>query len=93
PPLWAIALPFLGTLLFSFGNIASVKLSARHSLPNVVGQGMVWGAIHLTLICLITGEPFILPSAPSFWAGLVFLALVASLLAFLTYLTLVNRVG
>lgn len=92
-PLWAMALPFLGTMLFSFGNIASAKLSTRHTLPNVVGQGMVWGAIHLTVLCLITGEAFVLPTTLSFWGGLVFLALISSLLAFLTYLTLVNRVG
>ena len=92
-PLWAIALPFLGTFLFSLGNIASAKLSARHALPNVVGQGMAWGAIMLTVACVVTGEPFVLPGSASFWGGLAFLALVSSLLAFLTYLTLVNRVG
>ena len=92
-PIWAIALPFFGTMLFSFGNIASAKLSTRHALPNIVGQGMVWGAIHLTVLCLVTGESFVVPATLSYWGGMVFLALVSSLLAFLTYLTLVNRIG
>lgn len=92
-PWWAFALPFLGTYLFSLGNLISARLSQRHSVFNIVGQGMVWGAVWLVALCLLRGDSFVLPASPLYWAGVVYLALVASLLAFLTYLTLVSRVG
>jgi len=92
-PWWAFVLPFVGTYLFSVGNIASVRLSQNYALPNIVGQGMIWGAALLTVLSLALNEEFVLPVSAPFWAGVVYLALVSSLLAFLTYLTLVNRVG
>ncbi len=93
PPWWAIALPFLGTYFFSLGNIISARLSQSYSLPNVVGQGMIRGTAIILAICLVTQEPLILPTTITFWGSTLFLALVSSVLAFLTYLTLVNRVG
>lgn len=92
-PWWAIALPFFATYLFSIGNIVSARLSQSHTLPNIVGQGMAWGALVLVILCLALGEDFVLPASPVYWGGMVYLALVSSVLAFLTYLTLVNRVG
>lgn len=92
-PLWAFLLPFLGTFFFSLGNIASARLSERYELPNIVGQGMIWGALWLVAASVIAGESFTIPRSIPFWGGVVYLALIASLLAFLTYLSLVNRVG
>lgn len=92
-PLWSLALPFVGTYLFSIGNLISARLSQRYSLPNIVGQGMIYGALAASLLALITGQEFVFPHSVPYWSGVVFLALVASLLAFLTYLTLVNREG
>lgn len=92
-PWWAFVLPFVGTYLFSLGNVVSARLSARYSLPNVIGQGMVWGAIVLIVESLLFGQSFVLPASLPYWAGVVFLALISSVLAFVTYLTLVNRVG
>ncbi len=90
---WAIVLPFIGTYLFSLGNLISAKLTRQYSLPNVIGQGMVWGAIILVLFSLIFKQDWVLPPSPLFWVGVVYLALISSLLAFITYLALVNRVG
>jgi len=59
----------------------------------VIGQGMIWGALILVLFSIVFGEQWVIPQSGSFWAGLVYLALVSSLLAFITYLALVNRVG
>lgn len=92
-PWWAVALPFLGTYLFSIGNVASAKLSKSYSLPNLVGQGMVWGMILLIILSLVSGQEFKLPASYQFWIGAVYLALIASLLAFLAYLALVNSIG
>jgi drug/metabolite transporter (DMT)-like permease len=91
--IWTIGLPFVGTYLFSLGNLISTRLTISYSLPNVIGQGMVWGAIILMLFCLIFEEQWAFPQSTLFWVGVIYLALVSSLLAFLTYLALVNRVG
>ena len=90
---WALVLPFLGTYFFSLGNLISARLSRTYSLPNVVGQGMIWGAVLLTVVCLTTGEPWLIPRSTLFWSGVVYLAVVSSLLAFLAYLAFVNRFG
>lgn len=92
-PWWAIALPFVGTYCFSIGNIVSARLSKDYDLMNIVGQGMFWGALWLTILCFAFDQEFVLPASTLFWAGVVYLALIASLLAFLTYLSLVNRIG
>lgn len=92
-PWWAIALPFAGTYLFTIGNLISARLSQTHSLTNIVGQGMVYGALVAILLTLVSGHAFVVPNNPVYWAGVVFLALISSLLAFMTYLTLVNREG
>ena len=88
-----MVLPFLGTYLFSIGNLLSVRLSQDHDLPNVVAHGMVYGAAICLVICLIARLPFPLPGDPVYWGSLLYLSGIASVVAFLTYLTLVNREG
>jgi len=90
---WAIILPFAGTYLFSLGNLISAKLTKNYTLPNIIGQGMAWGAVILASLCVAFGEKWVIPQSVLFWGGVVYLALISSLLAFLTYLALVNRVG
>jgi len=90
---WTIVLPFVGTYLFSLGNIISTRLAKTYSLPNIIGQGMTWGAVILILFSLIFNQDWVIPSSSLFWSGVVYLALVSSILAFFTYLALVNRVG
>jgi drug/metabolite transporter (DMT)-like permease len=90
---WAVALPFLGTYFFSVGNLISVRLSASYDLPVTVGYGMVYGATIALAIAVFNGSAFALPADPAFWGGLIFLAIISSVLAFLTYLRLVDREG
>jgi drug/metabolite transporter (DMT)-like permease len=92
-PFWAIMLPFIGTYLFSIGNIVSAKLTRTYSVFNVAGQGMAWGAASLIVLCFLSGTEFRIPSSSLYWVGLAYLAIIASLLAFLTYLALVRRIG
>lgn len=90
---WILLLPFLGAYLFSLGNILSARLSADHDLPNIVAHGMIYG----TLICFglsaASGLPLALNYDPVFLGALAYLAAIASVLAFLTYLSLVKREG
>ena len=88
-----VALPFLGTYLFSLGNLLSARLSRDHDLPNLVAHGMVYGAAICFALCLAAGLPFPLPSGPLYLGSLLYLSGIASVVAFLTYLSLVNREG
>lgn len=94
PAAWkAVGLCFLGTWLFSMGNLVSARLAARHALPNMAAQGMVYGALIAVMVSTLTGEPLILPAAPVYWAALLFLALISTVVAFMAYLALIRREG
>ncbi len=88
-----VALPFAGTYLFSLGNIISARLSREHDLPSLVAHGMVYGALVCFVLCLAADLPFPMPSGAFYWGSLLYLAGIASVVAFLTYLSLVNREG
>lgn len=83
-----------GTAVFSCGNMVSVKL---HSLGvptrDAVSRGMVYGAVLLLIFALLRGQTPVMPHDPVYIGALLYLALPGSILAFLAYLALVNRVG
>lgn len=91
--IWALALCFLGTWFFSVGGLISSRMGARHAMPNVAGQGMLYGAAISGSIAFATGQPFVLPAQPVFWYALGFLAIVSSVIAFVAYLALIRREG
>ncbi len=88
-----VALPFAGTYLFSLGNVLSARLSRDYELTNLVAHGMVYGALVCFVFCLAAGLPFPMPRGGLYWGSLLYLAGIASVVAFLTYLSLVNRQG
>jgi drug/metabolite transporter (DMT)-like permease len=94
----AIALGVLlgvaGTLSFSFGNIASSK-SQQFGLPIVpaTAWSMLYGGLFTTIGCLVTGQKFTLELSVPYLAGLVYLAVFGSAIAFVAYLTLLGQIG
>lgn len=88
-----LVLPFVGTYLFSLGNIFSAQLSQNHDLPSVVAYGMVYGTIICVALCLVLGLQFSIPSDPVYLGSLAYLAVIATALGFVTYLSLVSREG
>ncbi|GDY29604.1 DMT family transporter [Gandjariella thermophila] len=82
------------TLLFSFGNIMSSKNQAV-GLPVVQGTAwsMGYGALFTTLGCLAIGANFSVEWSPRYLAGLFYLAVFGSAIAFVAYLTLLGRIG
>ncbi|MEO5843375.1 MAG: DMT family transporter [Caldimonas sp.] len=91
----------LGALL----TVASVLLSAVGSLAASrnrkrgiallpgMGFGMIYGAIAAALVAVVLGRGIAVPSAPSWWLSLVYLAFAGSVLTFACFLTLQDRVG
>jgi drug/metabolite transporter (DMT)-like permease len=54
---------------------------------------MFWGTSFVALWTLLSGQSFTLPTAPRYWAALVYLSLFGSVIAFGAYFTLINRIG
>ena len=92
-------------LLGAVFTIASVLLSAVGSLTAsrnrklglpllpAMGFGMLYGTAAAAAVALVLGRSFALPSAPSWWLSLAWLALAGSVLAFACFLTLQDRLG
>lgn len=95
PDSWkGIALSALGTLFFSFGNMASRRNSAAGLSPITANAwGMTYGSIVLLLLIFLTGTPIIVPPDATYVAALVYLSAIGSVVGFTTYLMLVSRLG
>lgn len=89
-----MAMALGATYAFSLGNLASMRAAATGvDLPNSVARGMTWGAAFLGLAALVEGKPFIIDPSPVYIGSLAYLALIASVAAFLAYLSLIRRIG
>ena len=89
-----LALALAGTLSFSLGNMISVRVQ-RLELPLVSCNvyGMLYGAVFMTLLALVSGRPFSFEPTLAYTGSLIYLALIATIIAFASYLTLLRRVG
>lgn len=93
-----------GGLGFAF-TVAAVLLSAIGSLAAsrnrklgvpllpAMGFGMLYGAASAAIVAIVLGRSFVVPTAPSWWLSLAWLALAGSVLAFACFLTLQDRLG
>lgn len=84
----------IGTLFFCAGNIASASLQKRGgAVFATTGCAMVYGTLIMAIYAAVRGRSFAIDTAPTYLGGLIFLALVSSVVAFACYLTLLGRVG
>ncbi|MGB9988110.1 DMT family transporter [Pseudoduganella rhizocola] len=92
--LLGLMLALTATIASSLGNVLVVKV--REHAPNVLltmAWGMLWGTLLVTAWVFASGQSFALPTAPRYWAGLLYLALFGSVIAFACYFTLIDRIG
>jgi drug/metabolite transporter (DMT)-like permease len=76
------------------GSIVVGKV--REQSTNLIlttGWSMFWGTCMVALWCVASGQPFILPHTASYVLGLLHLAIFGSVVAFICYFTLINRIG
>ena len=80
--------------LSSCGSLAATRNRVR-GLPfwPSLGFGMGYGALATSLVALFMGHSFMPPAVLSWWASLVYLALVGTVVSFACYLTLQERLG
>lgn len=83
-----------GTLFFCSGNMMAT-FNRRRGLPLVSTNawGMVYGAAIMTAVALVNGRSFEVEWTLPYLGGLVWLAVVSSVIAFASYLTLLGRIG
>lgn len=83
-----------GTVVASAGNLVSQRVFAG-GVPVVPGTGVAMGYAALLLLgwCLVTGVPLTFDPSPAYVLSLAYLAVLGSIVAFVTYLTLLQRVG
>jgi len=91
----------LGLLLGIGASLASaagsiVVSKVREQSSNLIlttGWSMFWGTCMVALWCLASGQQFVLPHTTSYVLGLLHLAIFGSVVAFICYFTLINRIG
>ena len=78
----------------SLGNMASVR-NSRAGLPitQVNAWGMLYGAVGLSLLVVISGKSFTFSTSPAFIISMLYLAVFGSVIAFATYFALLKGMG
>lgn len=88
--LWAVA----GTLCFSCGNLLSAALQQQGLRP---AQTTAWAMLAGTAILLAwhaaSGQAWVFDASARYVASLAYLAVAASVIAFLAYFALIGRLG
>jgi drug/metabolite transporter (DMT)-like permease len=89
-----IALAVVSTLLASAGNLWSQHLYAR-GVPIVpsTAWSMLYAALSVAAYCAVRGIPFTFDASARYVSSLLYLAVFGSVVAFVTYLTLLHRIG
>ena len=83
-----------GTFWFSMGNLVSIKVRMAQ-IPLLVANAcaMVYGALILGVWCLVQGVEWVVPTSATFWGATVFLAVPGSIIAFYSYITVIQTLG
>ena len=84
----------IGTLFFCTGNMVSAACQKR-DIPVLASTswGMLYGAFYLAIFSFVVDHEFIIEPTSKYLLGLVWLALVSSVMTFASYLWLVGRIG
>jgi drug/metabolite transporter (DMT)-like permease len=89
-----LALGIAASIASSAGSIVVSKVREEsNNLVLTTGWSMFWGTCMVAAWCLATGQAFIIPRTASYVLGLLHLSLFGSVVAFICYFTLINRIG
>jgi drug/metabolite transporter (DMT)-like permease len=78
----------------SAGSVVVGKVREQSSnLMLTTAWSMLWGTLLVAAWVLVSGQPFVLSQVPSYWMGLFYLSIFGSVVAFICYFTLINRIG
>ncbi len=87
-------LSLAATYFASLGNMISVR-HKRARIPVIESNaiGMAYGALCSLAVATLLGVPFVYDPRPIFSVALIYLAVVASIVGFGCFLTLIQRIG
>lgn len=89
-----IALAMLGILAASVANVIQANPTGRAvPMVSLLAWAMLYGTIFDLGFALLTAGPPPLPTKPEFWAGIVYLALIGSVITFPLHYNLVREIG
>ena len=92
--LLGLGLALIGTLCFSAGNLLSSLQQKAGLRPLTTNAwGMLYGALLLSLYCLVSDVPLQFEWNTRYVGSLLYLVIPGSVIAFTAYLTLVGRMG
>jgi len=93
-PLTGVLLSVVATYSFSLGNIASAGYRER-DIPvySANAYAMGYGALAMTFLALVSGQPFLFDPSVEYVGSLLALAILATVIAFAVYVTLIGRIG
>ncbi len=89
-----LSLALCATFASAGSNLALTKV--RQQSPDVfltTAWAMAWGSLFVSIIAVLRGDEWGLPSATSYWVSLIYLALFGSVIAFSAYFMLIDRIG
>ena len=89
-----IGLTLAAVLSASIANVMQASEQARAlPMPTLLAWGMAWGALIDGSFAWITTGPPVFEATISYVAGLLYLGLIASALAFTLYFNMIRRIG
>jgi drug/metabolite transporter (DMT)-like permease len=89
-----LALGIAASIASSAGSIVVGKVREESSnLVLTTGWSMFWGTCMVAAWCVATGQAFVIPRTASYVLGLLHLSIFGSVVAFICYFTLINRIG
>lgn len=91
--LLGLGLSVLGTWFFSLGNLVSASLSRTTHLPSSIACAMMAGAAVSAVLAVALGQSLAIPADSTYLLALAYLAIGASVVGFVAYLTLVDNQG
>jgi len=89
-----IMIALLGTILTAIGDASSAR-NAKVKIDPIYANaiGFTVGSILMLIIVLLQGQKIMIPTSITYISALLYLTLIASFLAWLFYLKLVERIG
>ena len=89
-----ITIAFLGTILTAVGDASSARNANKKIDPVYANAiGFTVGSMLMVIIILFQGQSITIPTTVTYLSALLYLTLIASFIAWLFYLKLVEKIG
>jgi drug/metabolite transporter (DMT)-like permease len=89
-----IAVALVGTLFATLGNMVASRVQLRgHAIIPATAWALAYGALVTALLAVLNGHAWAFDARPRYVAALLYLAIFGTIVAFVSYLALMRKVG